>query len=143
MSTFLRAIKTALPDVEAIALAGGKKNTNAYLALIKVFALNLERHAASWSEWAKLAKEAPEASLWPTIEPIGGIGRSGSRASGAARRPATLPHTDVRSREGALANYQAIKQELGALDFADQEHQLLGLLDHPKWQLCSTTSSIS
>ena len=28
----LRAIKTALPNVEAIALAGGKKNTNAYLA---------------------------------------------------------------------------------------------------------------
>ncbi|TRO13292.1 hypothetical protein EQ836_21350 [Ectopseudomonas mendocina] len=32
----------------------------------------------------------------------------------------------------ALASYQALKQELGVLDFTDQEHQLLGLLDHPE-----------
>ena len=128
----LRAIKTALPDVEAIALAGGKKNTNAYLALIKVFALNLERHAASWSEWAKLAKEAPEASLRPTIEPIAELAGRVAEHQGLhadLRRYLTLMF-DLAAR--ALANYQAIKQELGALDFADQEHQLLGLLDHPE-----------
>ncbi|QLH52416.1 MAG: UvrD-helicase domain-containing protein [Candidatus Accumulibacter cognatus] len=128
----LRAIKTALPEVEAIALAGGKKNTNAYLALIKGFALNLERHAASWSEWAKLAKEAPEASLRPTIEPIAELAGRVAEHHGL--------HADLRCylalmfdlAAKVLANYQAIKQELGALDFADQEHQLLGLLDHPE-----------
>ena len=128
----LRAIKTALPDVEAIALAGGKKNTNAYLALIKVFALNLERHAASWSEWAKLAKEAPEASLRPTIEPIAELAGRVAEHQGlhADLRCYLTLMFDLAAR--ALANYQAIKQELGALDFADQEHQLLGLLDHPE-----------
>lgn len=128
----LRAIKTALPDVEAIALAGGKKNTNAYLALIKGFALSLERHTASWSEWAKLAKEAPEASLRPTIEPIAELAGRVAEHQGLhadLRRYLTLMF-DLAAR--ALANYQAIKQELGALDFADQEHQLLGLLDHPE-----------
>ena len=100
--------------------------------MIKGFALNLERHAASWSEWAKLAKEAPEASLRPTIEPIAELAGRVAEHHGL--------HADLRCylalmfdlAAKVLANYQAIKQELGALDFADQEHQLLGLLDHPE-----------
>lgn len=128
----LQAIKSALPDVEAAALAGGKKNTNTYLGLIKGFARNVERQVATWSEWAKLSKEAPEAGLRPTIEPIAELAGRVAEHRGLhadVRRYLTLMF-DLAAK--ALANYQAIKQELGALDFADQEHQLLGLLDQPE-----------
>lgn len=128
----LKAIRSALPEIEATALSGGKKNTNAYLALIKGFARNLERRSAAWSEWVKVSKEAPEASLRQTIEPIAELaGRfAEDRGLHADLRRYLELMFDLASR--ALANYQAIKQELGVLDFADQEHQLLGLLDHPE-----------
>ena len=128
----LNAIRSALPVIEASAQSGGKKNTNAYLALIKGFARNLERQSAPWSEWVKVAKEAPESSLRQTIEPIVDLAGRVAEHRGL--------HADLRRylelifelAAKALANYQAIKQELGVLDFADQEHQLLGLLDHPE-----------
>lgn len=131
-SDLLKEIRSALPVIEATALSGGKKNTNAYLTLIKGFFLNLERQSAAWSEWVKVAKEAPEASLRQTIEPIADLAGRVAEHRGL--------HADLRRylelmfdlAAKALANYQALKQELGALDFADQEHQLLGLLDHPE-----------
>ena len=127
----LKAIRAALPKIEDAALSGDKKNTKTYLALIKGFARDLERHTAPWSTWVKVAKEAPEASLRQTIEPIAELAGRASAHCGL--------HADLRRylklmfdlAAKALANYQAIKQELGALDFADQEHQLLSLLDHP------------
>tara|TARA_Y100001938_G_scaffold149551_1_gene236750 strand:- start:245 stop:3433 length:3189 start_codon:yes stop_codon:yes gene_type:complete len=128
----LKAIHAALPTIEATAQSGGKKNTNAYLALIKGFARGLERQTASWGEWVKVAEESPEVSLRLTIEPIADLaGRAGEHAG---------LHNDLRRylelmfnlAAKALESYQALKQELGVLDFADQEHQLLGLLDHPE-----------
>jgi ATP-dependent exoDNAse (exonuclease V) beta subunit len=128
----LNEIRMALPKIEAAAVTGGKKNTNAYFALIKGFARNLERQSAAWSEWVKVFKEAPEASLRQTIEPIADLAGRVAEHSGL--------HADLRRylemmfdlAAKALANYQALKQELGVLDFSDQEHQLLGLLDHPE-----------
>lgn len=128
----LKAIRAALPAIESSAQSGGKKNTNAYLALIKGFARGLERQTAPWGEWVKVAKESPEASLRHTIEPIADLaGRVGEHLG---------LHNDLRRylelmfdlAVKALERYQALKQELGVLDFADQEHQLLGLLDHPE-----------
>ena len=127
----IHAIRTALPAIEQAAASGGKKNTRDYLALIKGFARNLERQAAAWSEWVKVGKEAPEASLRVTIEPITDLVRRVAEHRGL--------HADLRRylalifelAARALENFQALKQELGVLDFADQEHQLLGLLDHP------------
>ena len=128
----LKAIHAALPTIEATAQSGGKKNTNTYLALIKGFARGLERQTASWGEWVKVAEESPEVSLRLAIEPIADLaGRAGEHAG---------LHNDLRRylelmfnlAAKALESYQALKQELGVLDFADQEHQLLGLLDHPE-----------
>ena len=128
----LNAIRLALPTIEAAALSGGKKNTNAYLTLIKGFASDLEEKVAPWSDWVKVAKEAPEASLRQTIEPIADLAGRVAEHGGL--------HTDLRRylelmfdlAAKALENYQDLKQELGVLDFADQEHQLLGLLDQPE-----------
>ncbi len=126
----LNAIHMALPTIEAAALSGGKKNTNSYLALVKTFAGNLKSGTTSWSDWAKLSKESPEAGLRTTIEPI-------ARLAGRLAEHKRL-HADLRSyleqifnlAAKALDSYRAIKQEMGALDFADQEHLLLSLLDH-------------
>ena len=127
----LKAIRAALPKIEAAALSGDKKNTKNYLALIRGFARDLERQTAPWSTWVKVAKEAPEASLRQSIEPIADLaGRAAAhrRLHADLRRYLELMF-DLAAK--ALANYQALKQELGVLDFADQEHQLLSLLDHP------------
>ena len=131
-ATLLQAIRTALPEIEAVAAAGNKKNTTAYLALVKDFERDLERKAAPWGAWIKLSKSAAEASLRATIEPICVL------AGRVAEHPGL--HADLRRyldrmfalAGRALAHYQAAKQEMGVLDFADQEHQLLGLLDHPE-----------
>lgn len=127
-----RAIQFALPDIESIARSGGKKNTNKYLDLVTAFSRNLARDAAPWGDWAKLAKEAPEAALRQKIEPIAELaGRFAEhpRLHADLRRYLTLMF-DLAAR--SLSSYAGLKQELGALDFADQEHQLLGLLDHPE-----------
>lgn len=126
----LNAIRSALPTIQKTALTGRNK-TNAYLELIKGFERSLERKAAPWSEWLKVAKETPEASLRQTIEPISDLARRVAEHRGL--------HADLRHylelmfdlAAKALTKYQALKSELGVLDFADQEHQLLGLLDHP------------
>lgn len=126
----LNAIHMALPTIEAAALSGGKKNTNSYLALVKTFADSLKSGTTSWSDWAKLSKESPEAGLRTTIEPIAGL-------AGRLAEHKRL-HADLRSyleqifnlAAKALESYRAIKQEMGALDFADQEHLLLSLLEH-------------
>lgn len=128
----LQAIRVAMPQIEAVAAAGNRKNTAAYLVLVKDFKRDLERKSAPWSAWVKLSKSAPEASLRATIEPI-------SALAGRVAEHAGL-HADVRRyldlmfalAGRALAHYQTVKQEMGTLDFADQEHQLLGLLDHPE-----------
>ena len=126
----LSAIHTAMPAIEAAAQSGAKKNTNSYLALVRTFAESLKSGTTSWSDWAKLSKESPEAGLRNTIEPIASL-------AGRLAEHGRL-HADLRSyleqifnlAAKALDSYHKIKQEMGALDFADQEHLLLSLLDH-------------
>ena len=127
----LDAIRSVLPTVEAAAQAQDKKVTKNYLALLRGFVRSLDSGSTTWSDWVKLSKEAPEAGLCATVEPVACL------AGRFAEHPGL--HADIRNylatmfdlAAKALKRYQLIKQELGALDFADQEHQLLGLLDHP------------
>ena len=127
----LQAIGTALPEIERTAIAGGKKNTNEYLSLLQGFNRALLNKSAAWSEWVKLSKSFPEAGLKPLVEPIAElVGR-------VAEHPDL--HHDIAAylkqifglAAGALAIYAQSKRELGVLDFADQEHLLLKLLDSP------------
>lgn len=131
-AALLQGIRATLPAIEAVAAAGNKKTTTGYLTLVKDFKRDLERKSAPWGAWIKLSKSAPEASLRATIEPISEL------AGRAAEHPGL--HADVRRyldlmfalAGRALTHYQAVKLEMGVLDFADQEHQLLGILDHPE-----------
>jgi ATP-dependent helicase/nuclease subunit A len=126
----LNAIHSVLPAIETVAQSGGKKNTNNYLTLVRRFADSLQSGTMAWGDWIKLSKESPEAGLRKTIEPIANL-------AGRAAEHGRL-HADLRSyldqifglAAAALTSYGAIKREMGALDFADQEHELLSLLDH-------------
>ena len=128
----LRVIRSALPAIETVAAAGRVKKTQTYLAQLKDFQRALERDATSWSAWIKLAKSEAEVGLRPTCDAI---------AEQAGQAPAhPRLHADLRDyllqifdlAGRALKHYQSIKQELGMLDFVDQEHGLLDLLDHPE-----------
>lgn len=127
----LAAIQSVLPTIEAAFQKGNTQVTKSYLDLIKGIARSLESGSTAWSEWVKLSKQAPESSLRAVVEPVASL------AGRFAEHPGL--HADIRDyltamfelAAKALERYQIIKQELGALDFADQEHQLLGLLDHP------------
>ncbi|WP_369989581.1 UvrD-helicase domain-containing protein [Pseudomonas xanthosomatis] len=122
-----------IPDVLAqlVAANSDKKVTAEYISLLMEFHRELQQGNARWSAWAKLAKSAPEAKLKPVI----------ANLTEAVERYAEHPdlHRDIRMyleqvftlAIDALHVYGQSKLELGVLDFADQEHALLKLLDHP------------
>lgn len=128
----LAAIRSASPRLVAAVASAGRKNTRNYLELIERFARELEQGRAAWGAWLKLSKDAPEAGLRASAEPITAL------AARVAEHPAL--HADLRRyltlifglAGRALSHYQARKREHGVLDFTDQEHLLLGLLDHPE-----------
>jgi len=124
------AIDEVLPDIE-LAAVGGKQNTNKYLAFLRQFKRDLDRDEAKWSDWLKLSKERPEAALGPTIEPIVDVARAVAEDPGLHADIRAYLDTMFRLCMGALESYTETKRELGVLDFTDQEHLLLKLLDHP------------
>lgn len=125
----LEEIDAALPTIEAQAKAGGKKNTADYLALLRTVARGIHSSSAAWSDWVKLSKASPEAALKPTVEQISAL------AARVAEHPGL--QDDIRRYleqmfglcAAVLTNYAQRKRELGVLDFTDQEHLLLEVLD--------------
>lgn len=123
----------SIPDVLAQLLAAhsDKKNTEGYIALLTSFQRELQHGNVRWSDWAKLAKEAPEAKLKPLVTTL-------SETIGRYAEHPDL-HRDIRAyleqifglAIDVLKVYGHSKRELGVLDFADQEHALLKLLDNP------------
>lgn len=127
----LRAIDVALPGLEkAWGENGNKKNTAGYISQIKEMSKALRSGDATWSEWAKLAEASPEVKLISYIEAIREM------AGRYAEHPAL--HDDIRCYlqlqfmlcEKALQSYSDKKREMGVIDFTDQEHLLLQVLDH-------------
>jgi len=126
-----QTIATALPAIEAAVAKNNKKVTGTYLTLLRSVDRGLADGSLSWSEWVKLAKSAPEAGLKSEAQPIADL------AARYAEHPSL--HADIgayleqifRLAAEALENYAKRKREQGALDFADQEHLLLTLLDNP------------
>ena len=126
-----QAITTALPEIERVAVTGGKKNTNNYLLFLRGFQRNLRGGNAPWGEWVKLSKEAPEASLRPLVEPIAALAARVAEHSGLQADIRCYLDLMFDLAGKSLQIYATTKRELGALDFTDQEHLLLKLLDHP------------
>ena len=133
MTAQLRSeINRALPKVESVARDGNKKNTQKYLDFLKDFSRKMDEGNLAWGEWVKLGKEKPEAGLVPTIEPIADLAKRVAEHPGLQQDIRRYLELMFQLAANALEIYSQLKQEIGALDFADQEHKLLALLDHPE-----------
>ncbi len=123
------AIETAVPKIEK--RATGKKNTADYIALARESLRLVRGGTAAWADWVRLSKGAPEAGLKTIAQPV----------TDTASRYVAHPRLrqDIERYLAAvftlgakaLDAYAQRKRELGVIDFVDQEHLFLGLLDKP------------
>ena len=128
-ANLIKAIEQSLPELEKVADEGKQKGTNKYLALVKDMRNKLRTGDAAWSDWAKVANEAPQASLRHIAENIGGVAGRYAEHAGL--------HADLRDYLQMIfglcgktfQGYADAKREMGVLDFTDQEHLLLKTLD--------------
>jgi ATP-dependent exoDNAse (exonuclease V) beta subunit len=129
--SLLATIAAVLPDLAKVAETGGKKNTNDYLTLVRDAERGLKASSLSWGDWVKLSKALPEKAAHPLAEPINAL------AARMAEHPQL--HADITAYLAqmfalcaeALAFYAERKREMGAVDFTDQEHLLLKVLEVP------------
>lgn len=125
-------IRRALPTLQAAAASSTVKKTQAYLATLERFERELRQGIPPWSQWIALSKETPEKGLLSLSEPIQML------AQACDGHPQL--HADIRSyldrmfsvSAAALEHYRARKLAMGVVDFTDQEHLLLKLLDEPE-----------
>lgn len=125
-------IRHALPELRAAAVHSTVKKTHEYIDQLEKFERALRHGNAPWSDWVRLAKQAPQKGLLPLAEPIQMLARA------CDAHPAL--HADIRAYlravlgicAAALAHYRARKLALGVVDFTDQEALLLKLLDDPE-----------
>jgi ATP-dependent exoDNAse (exonuclease V) beta subunit len=127
----LDAIRRVRPVVlEALAVKERKNTKGWFDDLLRLESL-LKNGGAGWSDWVKLSKASPQASLREAAKAVS------DRCSRVAAHPRL--HTDIRAYLGlvfgiagrTLGVYQQMKHEAGLVDFADQEARLLEGLDHP------------
>jgi ATP-dependent exoDNAse (exonuclease V) beta subunit len=128
-----QTIETALPPLRA-ALGVPKpiKLTAKYIELLDSVLRELQSGDLAWSQWPKIAKEAPEKGLLGVAQPV----------ANTAALHATHPRLQADVRQylemifalaaDTLAAYAERKRQLGAVDFADQESSLLAILDDPQ-----------
>lgn len=125
----LRAIETIVPELEK--RATGKKNTAEYIALARDTLRVVRGGNAVWADWVKLSKGAPEAGLKTIAQPVTDL------ASRFVAHPRLRQDIEqylaaiFTLAAKALDAYAQRKRELGVIDFVDQEHVFLGLLEKP------------
>lgn len=126
------AIAAALPSIGAAAQAAKPvKLTKDYVTLLRGFVHAMDNGGAPWGEWVKLSKVMPEAGLKAIAAPIAELAARVGEHSGL--------HADIGEfltqvfflAGRALQAFQREKQELGVIDFTDQEALVLDLLDNP------------
>jgi len=126
----IQAIEQGLPELEKVAANGKKRNTNDYLALVKEMHSSLLAEDAVWSDWAKLAAAAPEKGLASVAETISEIADRYAEHPDLHRDLRGYLHMQFMLCEKSLQAYTETKREMGVLDFTDQEHLLLRVLDN-------------
>ncbi len=128
-TALIHAIEATVPVLEK--RATGKKNTAEYLELAHDTLRAIRQGVATWADWVKLAKKEPEAGLRAVAQPVTDTAaRFGAhpRLHHDIGRYLALIFT-LGSR--ALDAYAFRKRELGVIDFVDQEHLFLRLLERP------------
>jgi ATP-dependent exoDNAse (exonuclease V) beta subunit len=131
-ASMLALIKHSLIELRPAIEASGKKNSLGYLEQLQEFQRKLDGGYASWSEWVSLSKAAPEAKLKPMVEPISEMAARYDRHSQLHEDIGQFLRLMFSLAAQTLHHYANRKRELGVVDFADQEHLLLNLLDVPE-----------
>ena len=122
-------IKTAVPELEK--RATGKKNTADYISLARESLRLVRGGNAAWADWVRLSKGAPETGLKTIAQPVTDI------ASRYVAHPRLRQDIErylaaiFTLGAKALDAYAQRKRELGVIDFVDQEHLFLVLLENP------------
>ncbi len=124
-------LEAVLPVVRQAAETNGIKKTGAYLKAVEELARSVREGDYQWSDWSRLVNSEPEAKLREVVQAVK------DAASEHGQHPRL--HQDVRDYLGmlfslgadVLDNYHARKRQLGAVDFTDQESELLKILDLP------------
>jgi ATP-dependent helicase/nuclease subunit A len=125
----VRTIDTIVPELEK--RATGKKNTEEYIALARESKRRVSSDTAQWADWVKLSKGAPEAKLKTIAQPATDL------ASRYVEHPRLRQDLEqylavmFTLAANVLDAYAERKRELGVIDFVDQEHLFLALLDKP------------
>jgi ATP-dependent helicase/nuclease subunit A len=125
-------ITRTLPQLRQAAETSLRKNTQGYLQTVEQFKRALEQGYWTWAQWIALSKAEPEKGLLHLAEPIQMLARA------CDAHPQL--HDDIRTYlermfavcAAALEHYSQRKRTMGVVDFTDQEHLLLKLLDLPE-----------
>lgn len=125
-------IHRTLPQLRQAAQASTRKNTQSYLQTLEHFNAALQQGYWNWAAWIALSKAVPEKALIHLAEPIQMLARA------CDAHPQL--HADIRNYlerafaicAAALEHYRQRKLSMGVVDFTDQEHLLLKLLDMPE-----------
>ncbi|MDF0665684.1 MAG: UvrD-helicase domain-containing protein [Nitrospira sp.] len=128
-AALVRTIERVLPELDQ--RATGKKNTAEYMTLARETMRAVKNGNTTWADWVKLSKAAPESGLKTQAQPVTDI--AGRFAAHPKLREDIVEYLSAIFRLGAktLEAYAQRKRELGVLDFVDQEHLFLGLLENP------------
>ncbi|MCV2356552.1 UvrD-helicase domain-containing protein [Paucibacter sp. B2R-40] len=126
-----REIKQVLPELRKASEASGKKNTATYLKLLEDLTQSSSVVDMSWADWARLSKAEPEKSLIPLTQSV--ADSAGQYLSHERLRSDVHEYLsrmfDLAAK--TLGVYERYKDELGVVDFTDQERRLLTVLNHP------------
>lgn len=128
-AALVQTIERVLPELER--RATGKKNTAEYIALARDTMHVVQNGTVTWADWVKLSKASPEAGLRTQAQPVADI--AGRFAAHPKLRQDIVEYLCALFMLGAKAldAYAQRKRELGVIDFVDQEHLFLGLLQNP------------
>jgi len=128
-ASLVAAIETAVPELTT--RATGKKNTTEYITLARETLHLVRGGTAVWADWVRLSKGAPEAGLKTIAQTVTNI--ASLFASHPRLRQDIEQYLAAIFTLGAKAldAYAKRKRELGFIDFVDQEHLFLGLLEKP------------
>lgn len=127
----LAAIRGALPLLHQAQAVKSQKNTEGYIKQIEALAEALALGDARWSEWNKVANAAPAAALRAAAQPVADIALDHARHRLLQKDLRDYLETLFSLAADVLDKYRARKRQLGAVDFTDQECELLRIIDRP------------
>lgn len=125
-------IAQAMPQLRAAHEAGKKTRVTAdYLDQLDSATQRLAKGAMCWSDWAKLAKAAPEKALLPIVKSLAATAGLYMQHDGLRADVSEYLSCLFHLAGSALTAYANAKEKMGLIDFIDQESRLLAVLDHP------------